>query len=61
MNTPKTRGYDTTKHSALPYVDKQFKSLLDQLAEKTGRTKKKALEMAITDAAITNNISYKST
>lgn len=51
MNTPKpepkTRGYDSTKHSALPYVDKQYKALLDQLAESTGRTKKRALELAI--------------
>lgn len=51
-----SRGYNKDKHSSLPYVDKEYKELLDRLAEKTGRTKKKALEMAIVDHAIINKV-----
>lgn len=51
------RGYNPDKHSSLPYVDKEYKDLLDKLAEKTGRTKKKALEMAIVDNALVNKVS----
>jgi predicted DNA-binding protein len=51
------RGYNSEKHSALPYVDKEYKELLNRLADETGRTKKKALELAIVDAAIHNHVS----
>jgi hypothetical protein len=51
------RGYNPTKHSSLPYVDKEYKDLLDQIADKTGRSRKKAVEMAIADSAIINKVS----
>lgn len=51
-----TSSYDKSKHAALPYVDKQYKETLDKLAAKTGRTKKRTLELAIVDAAIHNNV-----
>jgi len=50
------RGYNPEKHSALPYIDKKYKVLLDKLADKTGRTRKKALELAIVDHALANNV-----
>lgn len=52
-DTPKTRGYDSDKHSALPYVDKFYKGLLDILADEEGRSKKRQTEMSIEQAFIT--------
>lgn len=51
-----TKGYNPQKHSSLPYVDKQYKQLLDKLAEKTGRSKKRAVEMAIVENCIVNGV-----
>ncbi len=48
--TPKSKGYNPQKHSTLPYVDKEYKVLLDKIAEKTGRTRKKAIELLIAEA-----------
>lgn len=48
---PRTRGYDKDRHSSLPYVDKPYKMLLDLAADKTGRNKKKTLELAISEHA----------
>ncbi len=50
------RGYNPTKHSSLPYVDKEYKDLLDKLASKTGRSRKKAIELAIADSALINKV-----
>lgn len=51
MNTPKTRGYDPKRHSALPYVDRKYKELLDQVAGHTERNKKRTVELAILSLA----------
>lgn len=47
-----TRGYTPEKHSALPYVDKEYKQLLDKIADKTDRSKKRATELAIQAYAV---------
>jgi len=56
-----SKGYNKDRHSSLPYVDKQYKQLLDKLAEKTGRSKKRAVEMAIVDHCIVNGVNGEKT
>lgn len=45
---PQPRGYNPDKHASLPYVDKQYKEMLNKISDKTGLSKKKAVERAIT-------------
>lgn len=47
-----SRGYNSTKHSALPYVDKEYKLLLDKIAYKTEWSKKLCTEKAILGMAV---------
>jgi hypothetical protein len=46
-----SKGYNPDKHSTLPYVDKPYKVLLDKLADKNGRNKKRQVEIAIETVA----------
>jgi len=41
------RGYNPDKHSALPYVDKQYKDKLNEISDITNMNKKKSVEKAI--------------
>jgi hypothetical protein len=43
------RGYDKDKHSSLPYVDKEYKTLLKEISDITGLNVKKSAEKAIAE------------
>lgn len=49
-------SYDPIRHSALPYVDKRYKELLDQVAEQHHWTKKTTVEVAIEQLAARNGM-----
>lgn len=50
------QSYDPARHSALPYVDKRYKILLDQVADQHHWTKKTTVEIAIEQLAARNGV-----
>lgn len=49
-------SYDPDRHAPLPYVDKKYKVLLDEIAEKNHWTRKTAVELAIQHFANSHHI-----
>lgn len=56
MTEPRKQGYNPKQHSALPYVDKQYKELLDRVSDANDWSRKRTIEKAIEMIASTSGI-----